>query len=245
MKSFFYLILIFSALSLNAQTPELKNEKKYTAGVSIAPLELTYWLWGNLSVNKEYAETPQHTYFKTLYPSGLYLNVELNSLFKLNTGFSYNIEKFDYGALTNERGYLLINYKVQYLSIPLAVNYYPWHNSNKKAIGGFFIQPAINFDFLMLEHIKTEVSAFRDCTHSSNPDSCVYPAPTLEETNSSKFRFNRISPSLAMGREIVGDRLSFWYNGKCTFPSVYQVHNTQEYFKNLRFGINIGFGYRF
>jgi hypothetical protein len=245
MKSAFSLILILATFNITGQTPEIKKERKYTVGVYHSPFQLTYWFWSDLKAFDLVDEDPPHITLKGFYPVGFYFNYKLNSLLKFNTAFSFSGERFIYDAVTNKRIVLKINYNIQYLTIPISVNYYPWHKTNKEAIGGFFIQPALNFDFLIHENIRTETSEWQDFHYPAPPGGRYYPPPTIEESNSVKFRFNRICPSFAMGREIVGEKLSFWYSGKGTFASVYQLHNTQEYFRNIRFGINIGLGYRF
>ena len=171
---------------------------------------------------------------------------KLNYIIKFHLSGYYSKEFFTY----NEQGLgnknISIDYNVQYIKVPLGFRIYLSHLIHKDAIGGFFIQPSLNFDIVVKEDTKRITSDFHDPRFGTPPGGWPARTLTIEETHSGQFRFHRICPSVSIGQEIVLDNLSFFYFAALEMQAIHQNKNIQEDFKNRNFSlINIGLSYRF
>lgn len=246
MKRILVLFFVFNSIYLFSQdyVSEKLKEKKHSIGVSVSPVEVV--IWKRMPFNELWSNGPKLYYVNKFSPIGIAYQFKLNRLIKLNVGSYYSREYFLY----NEQGLgnknISIDYNVQYLKVPLGIQLYLSHLMHEDAIGGFFIQPGVNFDFAIKEDTERITSDFHDPRYGTPPGGWPATSWVITESHSSEWKFHRISPSIFIGHEIVFDNLSFFYGARLEMQAIYQNRNIQEYYKNRNFSlINIGANYRF
>lgn len=245
MRRILVLIFIFSSILSFSQDPIQEKKKKHSIGIFVSPIAFTAWYTDYNVIYDEQKSGYRRRY--TLYsPSGIAYQYELSNAAKIQIGLSSTFEnQLFYNLHSSDNLIKIVDYKVHYLNIPLNVRLFPSHFGISEVLGGFFIQIGMNLDIITNEHIISSKHSPIDLHHSI-PAGYVDPNYKLEESSSAKIKFNRICPTLALGQEVVGDKITFFYGGNLQFRSIYQMHNTLEYFKNIKFSlINIGLSYRF
>jgi hypothetical protein len=138
------------------------------------------------------------------------------------------------------RSRTISNYVVNYLQIPfrMGINF-PDKNSSYKLT---FISAGLNFDFVFAET--------KDYGHERYyyPNGQAIPYSQEKLLGRNKFRFNKISPFVYLGREKYSKtgRVSFKYGIMLVFKSFFQKHNTGEYLKNYKISpLIFGWAYHF
>lgn len=242
MKRFLTLFILFCSISSFSQKTSEEKPKKHTLGFFASPFAYTAWHTG-YKIIPDQQKSGYRLTFTFFSPTGISYQYAIHRSVKILIGLFGTYENVLFVNLnTNTQNlYKRIDYKVNYLNIPINIKFFPSHISNSEELGGFFIQAGANFDFITQERI----SSFSYYQYSPSSGGGSY-ADNNKTSNSVGLKFNRICPTIAIGHEIVGDNITFFYGGNFQFQSVYQRNNTLEYFKNFKLSlINIGLNYRF
>lgn len=131
-------------------------------------------------------------------------------------------------------------YTVNYLQMPfrIGLNLKDDNAINRQT----FISIGFNFDFVLTETSNYGYRAYY------YPNGKVVPFSQERLSGKNKFRFNKISPFVYLGREKYSKtgRVSFKYGIMVVFKSLFQQHNTGEYLKNYKISpLILGWAYHF
>jgi hypothetical protein len=248
MKQLLVLYFFFSSLFCFSQNFKSENDKKNAIGFFAAPISYVHWFapdYIGLTEDRQGSDF-RRTFIKAS-PIGIGYQRAVNNLFKIQIGVFGTTETKKYTALPfNNKVLKNVDYKAEYVNVPLNVRFFLGHILDEETLGGFFIELGAEAGFITKEHLISNTYTERDFRLPPSPYPYVDPNYNAEELNSAKLKFNRICPTLALGQEIVGDHLSFFYGGRLQLPSTYQERNTFEYFKNFKIAlVNVGLSYRF
>jgi len=247
------LSFIFSFYSLIGYS-QAEKQKKHSIGSNINLISFNFWTLPDYFKYTDHYQNGERTQIRFANPLGINYQFELKKWVKLQTGLLYleeNCKFSDFCYNNNSSKRINIDYKVEYLTLPVNIKLFPDNAGNYASgkSGGFFIQLGVNFDFIIHENITSKTYTYRDYIHSSPlPPGYVYIDPNRkqEATNSRKIKYNRVSSVIMIGHEIVFDNFIFYYGCSYQFISKNQKHNTQETILSSRFSpLSMGLSYRF
>ena len=198
------------------------EQKKFSAGISFSPYFLLISYTPGYNPSKE-----------IILPFGFYVLPSINAEYSINkrlsvqSGLNYIKEGsgdlYDGPKGTKHFHMIIRSYRAEYFGIPLNLKIFFKNDPKRKP----YIAVRITTGFINLEKID-------------------YGGGRSESFNN-RFRFNRLTPTFAVGKERISKsgRFSFIYSGVCVFPPIYNRKNTVENFTNLKVGMELGMNYRF
>ncbi len=244
------LCLVLTVIGFGANDSIQKNKNHaITISFEFAPVSHLKWYFPEHKTVVSYPEDPpvDYTQKNVLLPiCGMHVDYSFNETVKIETAISYSKEEvhaiFFYDTInSNKVSRGLGIYISQFVQIPIIINFRIPDNEKKRSYTN--LKSGFNFDFIYYEKNLNGIENITPLNGSFGSGKRLD-----QDYRSGKYSFNKITPFIFIGREHYNKRanFSFSYGSMFTFKSIYQKHNTVEYFKNYKITpVIIGIAYNF
>ncbi len=232
---------LFALISFGANDSIQKSiNRRISIGFEFAPASYLKWsfpeyqkvLFYDPSSGKEKGD--YSTKIIPLPMCGLHISYSYNKILKIETAISYSKEEAGGVILIDTSDYYFTrrginSYIIRFIQIPLMVNFRIPNKSKKRNYTNCKI--GLNFDFIYYEK-----NSYGGETKFSLNGTIISQSHLDGKERHNKYSFNKITPFIFVGREHFSknENFSFSYGSMFTFKSIYQQHNTSEYFKNYK-----------
>lgn len=249
----FFVCSFFTITSFGANDSIRKdNNHGISIGFEFAPVSYLKWSFPEYknveSSQSNSEEKKDNTKKYILIPKcGLHLSYSVNKTIKIETGIYYSMEEVDGIIFTDTINHTIVRKNIgspinQFVQLPISFNFRMPDNIKKRSYTNFSL--GFNFDFIYYEKNYYGTITVTDSLSGKS----IYHSVLYNKSRSNKYSFNKITPFIFIGREHYNKNknFSFYYGSMFTFKSIYQRHNTAEFFKNYKITpLIIGFAYHF
>lgn len=236
----FFVCFVFTLISFSANDSIQKSiNHRVSIGFEFAPVSYLKWSfpeYKNVQFNQSSPEEKKDYSKKIILisPVGLHVSYSFLRVLKMETAISYSKEEIDGIIIYETTNYYTVtryirSYIMRFIQVPLLVNFKIPDNSKKRSHTN--CKAGFNFDFIYYEK-----NSYGTETIDSINGKTISHIELNGKDRPFKYSFNKITPFIFIGREHYNKnaRFSFSYGSMFTFKSIYQQHNTSEYFKNYK-----------
>ena len=196
------------------------EHKKFSAGISFTPFYIAFSYFPQYIGGKTFA--------LSLSLPGINAEYSFNKQLSLQSGINFTgemkpSEENSGPACYNCPHTFLEHYYVWYMEVPINLKIYLTDDPKRKP----YISTGLNAGFIIYEKAM----------YSPGPPDVIV----------TKWRFNRITPTFAVGKERLSKsgKFSFSYSGVAIFPAIYNRKQGIRNFASFKVGMQLGMNYRF